>query len=560
MRNKLKKGVAKPKHHLHKMPTIEISKKDLCSITGKNLSSSQLEEVLQYAKATVESVQGDVLKIEAGDANRPDLWSAEGISREIKGHLGIETGMPRYKAEQSEFILKNNGVRARPVIACAVVKNLKLNDEAIKQIVQLQEKLCENFGLKRKEAALGVYDFDRIKWPISYSELGNDEIKFVPLGMNEALSPKEILQRHEKGIQYRHLLESGKYPIIIDSAKQVLSMPPVINSDYTGKVSEKTKNVFIEVTGNSFRFILPILNIMAAALAERGGKIYSVKVTGKNPITTPNLEPVRARLDVQYCNRILGTAFNEKEICKLLEKARFSAKQSGKFIEVLYLPYRQDIMDERDLIEDVAIAYGYQNLKPDEAKISTIGKAQGLSYAKNRITEMLIGLNMQEAATFSLSSKDTLFRKMNLPETEVVEVSNPVSVTYSCLRNSVMPGILDFLSQNIKKEMPQKIFEIGECYSATEQKTMNKLCIAITHKDANFTEIKQILDYIAKTMNIECSINEASNSSFLEGRTGIIRAGKNVIGILGEVSPKVLSEFGIEMPVALLEIDLDVFN
>src|SRR3989344_1694691 len=141
------------------MPTIEISKKDLCILTGKNFSSEQLAEMLHYAKTTIESADADTLKLEAGDANRPDLWSVEGIARTLKGQIGKETGMPRYRAENSGFLLKNAGVKARPLIACAVVKNLKLDYNAIKQIIQLQEKLCENFGLKRKEAALGIYDF-----------------------------------------------------------------------------------------------------------------------------------------------------------------------------------------------------------------------------------------------------------------------------------------------------------------------------------------------------------------------------------------------------------------
>jgi len=533
----------------------------LCILTGKNFSSEQLAEMLHYAKTTIESADADTLKLEAGDANRPDLWSVEGIARTLKGQIGKETGMPRYRAENSGFLLKNAGVKARPLIACAVVKNLKLDYNAIKQIIQLQEKLCENFGLKRKEAALGIYDFDKIKWPITYTEAKPDAIKFVPLDMQEALTPREILQRHEKGRQYSNLLaDEREYPIIIDSAKQVLSMPPIINSDYTGKVTEKTKNVFVEVTGFSWRFILPVLNIMVSALAERQGKIYSVRVAGKNKIITPNFMPKATKLNIEYCNRIIGTRLAAKEICKLLEKARFSTKLLGNSIEVSYLPYRQDIMDERDIIEDVAIAYGYGNLKPEEAKIPTIGKASEFIAARNKLTELLLGLNMQEIATFTLTNKETLLKKMNLPEIEVVEVGNPVSATYSCIRDSLIPSILDFLSQNTKKEFPQRVFEVGECYDIKEQKTKNRICIAVTYKDANFTEAKQVIDYIAKALSFECNIHEITDSRFIDGRAGSIKINNKSSGILGEISPKVLNAFRIEMPVAMLEIDLDIFS
>lgn len=543
------------------MPTIEISKKDLCSLTGKNLNDKQIEEFLQHAKTTIESAEGDRLKVEAGDANRPDLWSVEGIARVIKGQIGKETGMPRYKAEHSDFVLKNEGVKARPFIACAVVKNLKLDEEAIKQIIQLQEKLCENFGLRRREAALGIYDFDKIKWPIYYTQVKPDAIKFIPLEMKEAITPREILQKHEKGIQYKHLLENeGEYPFIIDSAKQVLSMPPIINSDFTGKVTEKTKNVFVEVTGLSCRFILPVLNVMVAALAERNGKIFAVNVQGKNKIATPDLTPRTAKLDIEYCNRILGLNLKAKEICKLLEKARFDARIVDNAIEVSYLPYRQDIMDARDIIEDVAIAYGYNNLKPEEAKISTIGKPLHFISLREKLTELLIGLQIQEVATFTLTNKDALFKKMNLHGQGIIEVSNPVSANYGCIRDSLIPSILDFLSQNTKKEFPQRIFEIGECYSIREGRTKNKLAVAITNKDINFTAIKQVLDYIMGSLNLNHKLEEAGTSSFIEGRAGSIMINNKNAGIIGEIHPKVLSSFGIEFPVVALEIDLDIFS
>jgi phenylalanyl-tRNA synthetase beta chain len=543
------------------MPTIEISRKDLCSLIGKNLNVKEIEELLHFAKATLESSEGDVLRVEAGDVNRPDLWSSEGIARAIKGQLGRETGVPKFRVEHSDFVVRNKGVAARPLIGCTVVKNLKLNDEAIKQLVQLQEKLCESFGLRRKEAALGIYDFDRIKWPVSYVAVKPEGVKFVPLDMNEALTPKQILQRHEKGRQYAHLLaDAREYPLIIDSANEVLSMPPVINSNFTGKVTEKTKNVFVEVTGFSYRFILPVLNIMTAALAERGGRIFSVRIEGREKIATPNLEAKIARLDADYCNRIIGTDLSIKEICRLLEKARFNTKILQNSVEVAYMPYRQDIMDVRDIVEDVAVAYGYNNLKPQETKIPTTGKAADFVSLREKITELLVGLNMQETATFTLTNKDALFKRMNIKEEQnaVIEVSNPVSANYSCIRNSLLPSALEFLSQNTKKEFPQRIFEIGECYSIQEQKTKNNMLAALTHKNANFTEIKQVLDYLAGNLGVQHKILAISHESFIEGRTGrIIIDGKNA-GIIGEINPKVLSAWNIEMPVAVLELQLDI--
>lgn len=545
------------------MPTIDISKKDLCSLIGKSLSSRQIAELLEYAKSSLESEQGDLLRVEVGDVNRPDLWSSEGLARLIKGQIGREKGLPNYKIKQSDYSVNVNSKvsRARPLVVCAAVKNLKLSEEAIAQIIQLQEKLCENFGLRRKEAALGVYDLDKIKWPVTYTAVKPDGIKFVPLGMQEELSPLQILQKHEKGRQYSHLLEGMKeYPLLIDSAKQVLSMPPIINSDYTGKVTPRTKNVFVEVTGYSYRFIVPVLNIIVSALAERHGEIFQVRIKREKSLATPDFTPQEAEFDTAYCNRILGLNLKEKEICGMLEKARFSCRLKGKKIITSYLPYRQDIMDSRDLVEEVAIAYGYQHFKAEEAGISSKGKESEFSKLREMIIQLLTGLNMQEIATFTLTSKDELFKRMMLPEQSIIEVANPISTNYACLRDSLIPAGLEFLSQNTKKEFPQKIFEIGECFSIKEEKTKNKLSVLITYSAANFTEIKQVLDYLLRAFNLSYKLESLENESFISGRAGRIVINNKNAGLLGEMHPKVLAEWGIKMPVAALEIDCEILQ
>lgn len=545
------------------MPVIEVSKKDLCSLVGKNLSLRELEDFLHFAKATLESEAGDMLKIEAGDINRPDLWSTEGIARIIKGQLGKESGIPKYNISKSSYSVNVEAKvsKARPLIVCAVVKNLKLDQVAINQIIQLQEKLCENFGLKRKEAALGVYDFDRIKWPVKYTTFPQS-FKFVPLDMDEPLTLQQIMQKHEKGRQYSNLLAGCKeYPILIDSANEVLSMPPIINSNTTGKVSEKTKNVFVEVTGFSYQFIVPVLNVIVSALAERGGKIEQVIVnTGKGKVITPDLSHKSITVETEYCNKIIGTEFNSRDICALLRKARFEAKQQGSSIIVSYMPYRQDIMDTRDIVEDIAIAYGYEKLKPEEAKIATIGKPAEIINMKRRINEILLGLNMQETATFTLTNKQNLFKKMNMDEEEVIELANPLSENYACIRNSVLPSVMEFLSQNTKKAFPQKVFEIGECYNIKEEKTENSLVATVTHAKADFTEIKQVLDCIMRDLKVGYNLKETKHNSFIEGRAGNVIVNNIKIGIIGELHPKVLLFWGMETPCVVLEINLDALK
>ena len=119
---------------------------------------------------------------------------------------------------------------------------------------------------------------------------------------------KEILEKHPKGKEFGHLVEEMReIPIFIDSAGEVLSIPPIINSNFTGKISEETKEVFIECSGFDFKFMMPALNVLAAALVDRGAKVESVKVVYPEKIIyTPDMTPKKISVDVNLVNEVSG--------------------------------------------------------------------------------------------------------------------------------------------------------------------------------------------------------------------------------------------------------------
>ena len=544
------------------MPTIEISKKDICDLIGKKASTEELGELLSFCKAEIESAEEDVLKVEVADVNRPDLWSAEGLAREIKAKIGREKGVPKYKISENGKYSINVDPKLkniRPLIVCAVVKNLKLNDNAIKQIIQLQEKLCELFGRKRKEAALGIYDFDKVAWPISYKTVAPDGIKFIPLEFSEPMTPRQILQRHEKGKEYSHLISEFKeYPLLIDSAGNVLSMPPIINSEHTGKVTEKTKNVFIEVTGYDMRFIEPVLNVIVCALAERGGEIEKVTIKPSN-LVTPNLSEKRIEVKTEEINSIIGEEIKKEEILKLLGMARYDVVFEKTF-NCKYMPYRRDIMDTRDVIEDIAINYGYNKFRIQPLNLATKGKNSEEYRLSRKVANFATGLRAQEIATFTLTSKEKLLKNMRLSLAEkVVEIANPASENYSCLRNRLLPSVMEFLSKNKDSRFPQRIFEVGKCIKIDGKKAQDRLriCFAISDAKTNFTEIRQAAEFLLRQLNIkDIKVIKVQNESLIEGRGGKIMADNKEIGFLGEIHPTILENWGLSMPVSALEIDL----
>ncbi|MEM5836307.1 MAG: phenylalanine--tRNA ligase subunit beta [Candidatus Aenigmatarchaeota archaeon] len=546
------------------MPTIEASYQDLCELIGRRIEIEELKELVNFAKCEIEEVEGDSLKIEAKDTNRPDLWSSEGIAREIRSRA-FKPSFPEYEVKSSEVVVRvdKKVSKVRPYTVCAVVKNLKVTPAFLSQMIQLQEKIAGSLGRNRKEVAIGVYDFDKIKPPIKFTTVKPDGIKFIPLDFNEALTPREILEKHPKGKEFGHLLAGKKeYPIFIDARNEVLSLPPIINSEYSGKVTEETKNVFIECSGFNLKFLMPALNVMVTAMADRGGEICSVKVVYPDKtIVTPDLKPKKTFVDVSYVRKISGLDLSLDEICKLLEKANYKILKKGKKIELLYPAYRNDIMHQRDVVEDVIISYGYNKIRPEPLKMKVEGKVSEIELKTEKVEEMMVSLGFQEILSYTLTSKDNLFRKMNLKEEKVAEIENIISENWCVFRNWLLPSLMEFFANNQHVEYPQKIFEVGDVVlidkkQETRTRDVRKLAVAIADSKVSYDDIVAVLDAFMSLVGAKYKLKASKHPSFIEGRTAEILVKGKAIGIIGEIHPSVLENWKLEMPIAAFEIDL----
>jgi phenylalanyl-tRNA synthetase beta chain len=555
------------------MPKITISRKQLESLIGKKVDNETLTELmLMYLKADLQDIKDDELTIKMEDTNRPDLWSAEGIARCLRNLIGTESGFNEYNVEKSDFVVNVDDLQLkeiRPFIACALVKNVKLTDELIKAFMQMQDKLDANFGRKRKKTSIGFYDLDKIKSPVLYTTVDPSAIKFVPLGFSEEMNPKQILEKHPKGIEYGHLIKDFKqYPILIDSDDHVLSLPPVINSNDLGNVNGNTKNLLIEVTGTDNAAVSIVLGLVVSALAEHGGKIYSTTIKykhSKKSETCPKLEPFEFEIKRSFVETKLGIKLSMREISKILEKmgygiARVDEKRDSIKLNVPF--YRKDIMHSVDVVEDVAIGYGLNNFEATALKVPTNGELDASTKKIDMLREVMVGIGHQEVLSFMLTSKQILFDSMNIKPGEVVEIANPISANWEVLRNRVLPVIINFLATNKTVEFPQKVFELGavvepDNHQENKVRQSNLLCAAISHPNVTFTEIKSVLDKLFHDINRECSLKATENPSFIPGRCAEVIFNKKSIGIIGEIHPQVLENFGMENPAAVFEIEVE---
>jgi len=273
------------------MPKFDVAKHDLERLVGEEFTVDEWEDLFLYAKCELDDIwehEGKIyFKADAKDTNRPDLWSAEGIARQVRWALGMVRGLPRYGIEESNVMVyvDEKLKDIRPYGVYAIVEGLELDEEALKQIIQLQEKVALTLGRKRKEVAIGTFDFDKLRPPFYYKAVEPKKIKFIPLNCER----EEILEEHEKGKEYGHLIKGRPYyPLLVDSEGNVLSMPPiinsethgkvteetksmppVINSETHGKVTEETKSIFIDITGWHLETIMLALNVIVTALAEK---------------------------------------------------------------------------------------------------------------------------------------------------------------------------------------------------------------------------------------------------------------------------------------------------
>lgn len=547
------------------MPKIEVSHRDLNKLTGKKFSKTELEEALEYVKGELESKEGDRLKIEIADTNRPDLWSTEGVARELRAKYTRDTGLPEYRTQKSglKVIVDKSLKDIRPKTVCAVIRGLDMNDEALFQMIQLQEKMCETFGRGREEVAIGAYDYHKITGPVYFKAYRPDGIKFVPLECKEEMSLRQILSRHPKGKEYGHLLRGfEKYPVFIDSKKQVLSMPPVINSDYTGKVTKDTKDVFIECSGFDLNFLVPALNVMVTALADRGGKVETVEVVSPGgKMETPDFSPRKMYLDSDNVRKLSGIELKEKDIKKLLARSRYGSKRKSGRTIVYYPPYRQDIMHQVDIIEDLIITYGYKRINPAEPEIAGTGRMSDINTFSKKISDLMIGTGSQEVMSYILTNRDNLVKKMRMEDMTTIEVDNPVSRNWSVFRTWITPSLIEFLGKNTNREYPQKVFEIGEVVlfdknAETRSKNPVRLAWALAESDADFTRALQVFDFLMRSLGVTYKLKETDHPSFIEGRVGRASAGGKDIAYIGEMHPEVLDNFGIEQPVCAFELNL----
>jgi len=546
------------------MPVLTIRKRRFWELIGRELNDEELLNLLHGLGLDVEELEAEYFRVEY-NPNRPDYSSPVGIARDAKGLLEIELRPPKYKLRPARTYIDVDPKlkRIRPYIAAAIVKNLKIGPDEFEELIAMQEDLHWIMGRDRRKVAIGLHDFDAVKPPFHYVAAKGDEYRFTPLGGNYPMTLDEILEKHEKGIQYGHIVK-GKpyYPLIIDSENRVLSFPPIINARLT-EITEKTRNLFIDVTGTDLNAVLKTVNILTTTFADMGGKVERVKVKyGDKTITTPDYKAKKWSVKLDDVSAVLGMKLTVREVAKALRRMRYSVKVRGRRITVEPPPYRVDLMHEIDLIEDVVIGLRYEKLEPKQPEVLTYGRLHSDTVLEELAREVMIGLGFTEVMNFTLTNPRDEYERMCVKPHPHITLRNPASSEYTMIRTWLVPSLMKTLSANVKSIYPQRIFEIGDVVHLSKEKpekTIRKLKLAAAscHTDASYTEMKSIVEELLKNFTVnDWNLREYNSKPFLEGRAAEIVLENLSIGFFGEIHPEVLEEWNLTMPTAALEIDL----
>ncbi len=563
------------------MPTIDFIKKDLDTLIGQVFTLEELEEWMLLAKGELKgyAAETDELKIELQDTNRPDLWCIEGIARQIRTKL--QKGLRPYSFfKPAKKILDQIEVGPglhviRPHVSGFKATGYTLTASGLAQLIQTQEKLADIFGRKRKTVSIGIYRLDPIQFPITYALSDPDTARFTPLGFDEPMTLTEILKCHPKGMEYASTLigqdSKQHYPLLTDAKGTVLSFPPIINSREIGEVRVGDKNLFIEVTGTDLRMVLHAINILATNFADREAKIEPIEVTYPTPtefgksIQVPYDCGSELEVPQETINAILGDSLTIHEGKQALLEYGYQVKSREKILSVKQPPYRGDLMHAVDAIEDIAISNGYNTFPTALPSEFTVGSLSQIEMISDKVRELMLGFGFQEVLSNILCSQEDLVVRMNLPDTDIIEVDNVMSLTYSCVRQWIIPSLLRVEAASSHSFYPHRLFEAGEIVqpnSDTESgtHTLNALSALLAHPSANFSEMHSYVDLLFYTLGLSYNLNPTTHPSFIKGRVGQLTIHGKPYGLLGELHPQVLDNWQIAMPCTVFELTLDTLK
>ncbi|KAL9637283.1 MAG: hypothetical protein Q9164_002296 [Protoblastenia rupestris] len=594
------------------MPTIAVDKAALFEALGQHYTTEEFDalcfEFAQTSNHDRPVVNGKQeppqLKIEI-PANRYDMLCFEGISLMLNIFRGRATS-PEYRTltpsngKAEVLTAHKETARIRPYVSGAILRNIKFTKERYESFIGLQDKLHQNLARQRTLVAIGTHDLDTIKGPFTYEALPPEDIHFVPLNQTKSMNGVEMMTFYENDkhlSRYLPIIRSAPvYPVILDANRTVCSMPPIINSNHS-KITLATRNIFIDITATDRTKAEIVNNILVCMFSQYTSEPFTVEpiqiVSSHNNETrlAPNLSPRRSNASLSYMNACCGLSLSPKEACALLTRMSHKSSPSPSdpdTLDILIPPTRADILHQADIMEDIAIAHGFNRLPRSFPSISgTIAQALPINKLSDIIRLEAAMAGWSEVMPLILCSHAENFVNLNRTDDgeTAVKLANPKTAEYQVVRTSLLPGLLKTLRENKHHTLPIKIFEVSDVAFkdlTLERKSRNERHFAAAYigKSSGFEIVHGLMDRIMLMLKsafitgeeglqgkdaAEAAywIDEVDDPTFFPGHAAAInfrvRGKESVVGVFGILHPSVLERFELRYPVSTLEVNVEVF-
>lgn len=500
------------------MPTIAVDRAALFKSLGKEYTEDEFQDLCFQFGIELDDWEEKDLKIEI-PANRYDMLCFEGIAMNLNVFLGRQS-LPNFRlvapanGDLHTVTVHPDTARIRPYFSCAILRNITFTQERYDSFIALQDKLHQNLARQRTLVAIGTHDLDTIEGPFSYEALPPEKIKFAPLNREKEMTGKEMMEFYEKDKHLSRYLpiirDSPVYPIIYDKNRQVLSMPPIINSNHS-KITLKTKNVFIDITATDKTKVEIVNHMIVAMFSQYCAEPFTVEpvkiVSPHNNESreAPDLTPRSAQAEISYINSVCGLSLQPQEICDLLKKMGYHAKPSATEdkLDVDVPITRADVLHQADIMEDAAIAYGFNDLpRHFNAPTTSVGAALPINKLADIVRLEAAMSGWSEVLPLILCSHDENYAWLNRNDDGLaIRLQNPKTAEYQIVRTSLLPGLLKTIRENKHHAVPMKVFEVSDVGlrdDSTERKARNERHFAACWygKSSGFEEVHGLLDRV----------------------------------------------------------------
>ncbi|GAQ81384.1 Phenylalanyl-tRNA synthetase class IIc beta subunit [Klebsormidium nitens] len=592
------------------MPTVSVGRDKLNAALGHNYSEKEFDElcfefgielddvtsekdILRKEKKLEDSqlmdVSDEVLyKIDV-PANRYDLLCLEGLSRALRVFLGEEP-VPVFRladpgaGRRQRLVVHPETALIRPFVVAAILRGVSFDDAQYASFIDLQDKLHQNICRRRSLVAIGTHDLDTLQGPFTYEALPPADIKFVPLKQKKEFTAAELMtfyQSDNKLKKFLHIIsDSVVFPVIYDSNRTVLSLPPIINGAHSA-ISTRTKNVFIECTATDLTKAKIVLNTMVTMFSELCADKFAVEPVEVQDASGsvrlyPDLAEYVVATDTNYVNKYIGLDLQPNQVGTLLNRMQLKTDvlPEGK-LRVHVPPQRSDILHPVDVAEDVAIAHGFNNIPKTRPTASTVGREQPLNAFSDLLRLEVALAGFTEVLTWVLHSHEENFAAMNLRDDgkTAVIVGNPRSADFELARSSLLPSLLKTVGSNKDAPLPIKLFEISDVVLLDDQHEVgarNERRLVALHSNltSGFEVIHGLVDRVLEMVGVDLAaaaqtgdyvIRPSSAPTFFPGRQADVFYRKKHIGTFGIIHPEVLEHFDIQTPCSALEIRIEDF-